>query len=55
MSHFMGFLNHYFPENIHTPLFSSFIIILFLYKKLYILQLDWPADSNASLGRPVDQ
>ena len=24
-------------------------------KKLHILQLDWPADSNASLGGPVDQ
>ena len=35
---------------------SFYFIILFISSKnLHILQLDWPADSNASLGRPVDQ
>ena len=33
---------------------SSFIIILFL-NKTYILRLDWPADSYASLDGPVYQ
>ena len=36
-------------------LYFYFFFILFLQKKLHILQLDWPADSNASLGGPVDQ
>ena len=36
---------------VSIPSFYHFISL----KKLYILQLDWPADSNASLGGPVDQ
>ena len=38
--------------------FLSFFIVSSFYffkKKLHILQLDWPADSNASLGGPVNQ
>ena len=31
------------------------IIIIYFLVKIYILQLDWPADSYASLGGPVDQ
>ena len=39
-----------------TNSFSFYFFILFPSKNTYIiLQLDWPADSYASLGRPVDQ
>ena len=38
-------------QNSSSSSSSSF----YFFKKLHILQLYWPADSNASLGGPVDQ
>ena len=41
-----------FEERFRKPSSSS---SFYFFKKLHILQLDWPVDSNAGLGGPVDQ
>ena len=65
---FFNFPELYIPLKIYTFLaelrqsvlvFALAVIFIFIsfyfLLKIYILQLDWPADNFASLGGPVDQ
>ena len=47
--------NDFLIDNEDLTQLRHLIILFISSKNLHILQLDWPADSNASLGGPVDQ